>query len=125
MRLLFQLAPLGVAFTLLSCSSGSPSCENDVLDDIPSPSGLSSAVVFSRNCGATTGYNIQVSILPKGTTPNGKGNALVIDHVPVYSPIYRPIWQNDRKVVLSIPTGARVFLKSTVVNATEVSFSSI
>jgi hypothetical protein len=38
------------------------------------------AVVFNRNCGATTGFNTQVSILPvEQGLQDESGNALIVD----------------------------------------------
>jgi len=44
-----------------------------------SPDGKLQAVAFTYDCGATTGYSTQVSILPKGKTINSSGNVLVTD----------------------------------------------
>lgn len=41
-------------------------CETDVRRTISSPNGKKSLVVFGRDCGATTGYNTQLSIAPAG-----------------------------------------------------------
>jgi hypothetical protein len=38
-------------------------CENEVFSDVPSPSGKEHAIVFQRDCGATTDFSFQVSIL--------------------------------------------------------------
>lgn len=38
-------------------------CGNDIKQKIPSPSGENVAYVFERNCGATTGFSLQLSIL--------------------------------------------------------------
>ena len=55
-------------------------CDNEILTVSPSPDGARKAVVFMRNCGATTGFNTQVSIIPAHTpAPRGEGNALVVD----------------------------------------------
>lgn len=62
--------------TLAGCDSG---CENAVLSDAPSPDGRRHAVVFERDCGATTGFSTQVSVLPSGRAPSGGGNVFVAD----------------------------------------------
>ena len=59
LRLLF-FPSLFLASLLAGCGS---LCENVSSQTIASPSGTLKAVVFSRNCGATTGFNTQVSIL--------------------------------------------------------------
>jgi|CXWL01.1.fsa_nt_gi hypothetical protein len=53
-------------------------CGNEVKQSLMSPSGKLSAVVFSRDCGATTGFSTQVSIIPTGhSLPNKSGNTFV------------------------------------------------
>ena len=62
---------------LMACSGV---CENEVSQTISSPSGSLKAVVFSRNCGATTGFNTQISVLPSNETlPNDGGNTFIVD----------------------------------------------
>ncbi len=55
-------------------------CGNEIVQSSPSPSGNLTAVVFNRNCGATTGFNTQVSILPSAELPTtAAGNVLILD----------------------------------------------
>lgn len=64
-----------VAALLSGCDSV---CENEILQTIGSPSGAKKAIVFSRNCGATSGFNTQVSVLPAGDSlTDESGNAFV------------------------------------------------
>lgn len=55
-------------------------CANTEVRRLASPDGRLDAVLFERNCGATTGFSSQVSILTAGAAldPVG-GNTLVID----------------------------------------------
>ena len=39
-------------------------CGNDVTNEVASPDGKIKAVVFERDCGATTGFSTQISVLP-------------------------------------------------------------
>jgi hypothetical protein len=55
-------------------------CGNQVLQQVTSPDGQFKAVIFERNCGATTGYSTQVSVLPSAAIlPNKSGNVFVTD----------------------------------------------
>lgn len=110
------IASLGI---LASCSQ--MSCENEVLDTIPSPDGSVSAVVFNRNCGATTGGNIHVSVISNGALPTEKGNALVMDEV-IYSWDARPKWEREGKLTLTIPPNAKVFHKSNRIDGIQLEF---
>lgn len=125
MRLILRSASVGLMLAVSSCSGGSPACENQVLDTVSSPSGRLSAIVFTRNCGATTGYNMQVSVVPRGAPTAEKGNALVLDHVPTYSTVYRPSWGHEQNLLLTIPRGSRVFKKSPAVGETQVTFRQL
>lgn len=56
-------------------------CANDNLRERISPGGQLKAVTFRRNCGATTPYSTQVSILPASRNlPNEAGNVFTVDH---------------------------------------------
>ncbi|HEY0281498.1 MAG TPA: hypothetical protein VGC27_02615 [Rhizomicrobium sp.] len=55
-------------------------CENTVVKSVVSPDGRHKAVLFQRNCGATTGFSSQVSIIPASLwLPDHSGNAFVAD----------------------------------------------
>lgn len=61
------------------------SCGNEIVQTINSPSGKFKAIVFSRNCGATTGFNTQVSVLHVDESlPNEGGNTFITNgSVPI------------------------------------------
>lgn len=61
-------------------SSGCGLCANDEVVRVPSPDAKFEAVVFQRDCGATTGFSTQVSVVTKGgSLPNEAGNVLIAD----------------------------------------------
>lgn len=99
-----------------------PSCENEVLDRVASPDKARAAVVYSVNCGATTGYSYHVSILPNGTALKRPGNILVADKVAAYSDRLKPSWQGNKAITVPIPHGARVFSKKDFVHDVKISF---
>ncbi|HEX8235416.1 MAG TPA: hypothetical protein VF600_05625 [Abditibacteriaceae bacterium] len=74
------LGVLAICIGLLSgCNLPDP-CSNSIISQVASPDGQQKAVVFDRDCGATTGFSTQVSILPVGDAlPNDGGNLFVID----------------------------------------------
>jgi hypothetical protein len=124
MKMVRQAAALAMIVAIASCSVSENMCGNEVLDSVPSPDGETSAVIFHRNCGATTGVNIQISILPTGTTPDGPGNTLIIDGAPDYSSRYRPTWKNKRNIGLIVPDGSRVFLQKQTIGDVSISYTS-
>ncbi len=103
-------------------SACSASCENEIVVRSPSPDGKRSAVIFSRNRGATVGFNYQVSIVAGGKAPTGVGNVLVVDQAPAYSARFRPVWNGNSSVTVPIPPGARVFTKVNSVAGVGVTF---
>lgn len=65
--------------TLTGCNSDM--CGNEISKTELSPDGMSKAVVFNRDCGATTGSSTQISIIKSGEKlPNDDGNILVIKY---------------------------------------------
>src|ERR1041385_8380674 len=55
-------------------------CSLDVIRRMPSPDGRFEAVLFQRNCGATTNFATNLSITRSGSTiSNAPGNLLVAD----------------------------------------------
>ncbi len=61
MRLILILLSLQIALSVSGCESSM--CANQVLQEIPSPDNKLKAVVFQRDCGATTGFSTQVSVI--------------------------------------------------------------
>lgn len=75
-----QTLQLLVAVAVLAAVAGCDvGCDDEVVSTVASPSHTTSAVVFNRNCGATTGFNTQVSIVQAGASPSGAGNVLILD----------------------------------------------
>jgi len=111
-------------FVLLSLSivlSACDPCGNEVSQTVISPSGKLKAVAFNRNCGATTGFNTQVSIIPASESlPGERGNTLILDgSVPL-----KIEWRNDSKLHLSGFGAARVFLQARSAASVSVSYSN-
>ena len=64
--------------TLLSLGCSLSMCGNQILSTTPASDGAVTAVVFVRDCGATTGVATEVSILSSGIRlPNDGGNVLI------------------------------------------------
>lgn len=55
-------------------------CGNDIVQKVPSPNGEKVAYIFTRDCGATTGFSPQLSILNKDDDfKNESGNTFRSD----------------------------------------------
>ncbi len=70
------VAIVGLAALVSACSDP---CANTVVSKVDSPDGLHSAILFQRDCGATTGFSTQISIVAKGETPTWSGNTFRAD----------------------------------------------
>jgi hypothetical protein len=107
-----------MAAPLSGCVS---SCENEVVSTIASPSGKTSAVVFGRNCGATTGFNTQVSIVDAdGGIPGDSGNVLIVDQeVPL-----KISWASDNELSIAGSGKTRVFKQEASVNGVRIRYEN-
>jgi hypothetical protein len=85
-----------ILLTLTASACGAGLCGNVVAQQEPSPDGRHVAVVFTRDCGATTGFSNQVAILDAGATlPDRGGNAFVASD----SSAVRVYWRADTLII--------------------------
>jgi hypothetical protein len=105
----FPLLTILVALSACDLSATGDPCGNEVSQTVISPSGKLKAVVFNRNCGATTGDNTQVSIIPAAEAlPGGAGHTLILDGtVPL-----KIEWRSNSELHLGSVGAAKPFLQS-------------
>jgi hypothetical protein len=92
-------------------------CANQIIQKIPSPDKKLKAVVFQRDCGATTGFSTQVSVIKANDKPsNAAGNVFSADtyHGKVSSgliggPTVEVVWQDPLQLQIKHPQNARIF----------------
>jgi len=80
--LLAIIVILGILYIYAGFIAGDV-CGNKVVKELTSPDGKNKAIIFIRDCGATTGFSTQVSILGNTTSLSNDmtGNILVLsDH---------------------------------------------
>lgn len=107
-------------------------CANTVLAEYPSPTGKLKAVVFDRDCGATTDFSTQVSILPSSSSLGNEGGNLFsadTDHrrAPSWKsggPEVRFIWASDANAELQHHQLARVFRSNASAEGVQVAYSN-
>ena len=112
------VASLFFSLLFLSCDD---LCANETLKTIQSPDGKRQAVVFRRDCGATTAYSTQVSIMASGVKlPNQGGNVFVADtdhgKAPEQEgggPVVNVEWLDNKSLRVSYDSKDRVFHKET------------
>ena len=104
---------IAVAGAGTACVSLAGDCSNQIRREIASPNGKMKAVVFQRDCGATVGFNTQVSVLPSGSNlPNDGGNAFVADGgqgTAPSAPLVAVSWTNETELLVTYDRQARVF----------------
>jgi hypothetical protein len=115
---------LSFAAGLLSCVlslSGCGLCRNEEIREVASPSGAKKAVVFIRECGATTGFSTHVSVLEwTDRLWNNAGNVFIADDNAGMAPSGQHgeldlavHWASDQSLWIDYPSGARLFGKAT------------
>jgi|GEM_PF-576758 len=117
-----QLSSLLLLSTALLSLSGCgyfDLCGNRVEKEILSPNGKKKAVVFERDCGATTKYSTQVSILnAEAKLPNETGNVFAsygkVDHI---------FWEGDSQLVIKHDKDDRVFVNQSNIFDVNIRYS--
>lgn len=68
-----------IFFIVIVLPGCSPLCNNQIQSEVMSPDLTRRASIFFRDCGATTGYSQQISVLgAKQPLPNRPGNVLIL-----------------------------------------------
>jgi hypothetical protein len=103
-------------------------CGNEILSDVPAPRTSYRAVIFQRDCGATTGFSTHVSVM-RGSRrlPNEAGNAFVADDSttsagPDVSLFVEVRWRDSAQLDIYHDTRARVFLADSLVEGVRIRF---
>lgn len=116
-----------LAFMAVSSVGCSDTCADDIVSRVTSPDGRHVAVLFQRDCGATTGFSTQISIVDVGSKPVGGGNVFVADddHGSARAGAWGGPWaearwlQNDRLIV-RYASKSRLFRTEAVVSGVRV-----
>ncbi|MFZ4382286.1 MAG: hypothetical protein ACOYO0_10025 [Sandarakinorhabdus sp.] len=95
-------------------------CANDTLASVQSPDGQEAAILFERNCGATTAASIHLAIVPISDMPNETGNALIFSKMTTDAQSYRLHWTDGGHVNVNLPKGAEVYLRQQSVGGTVI-----
>ena len=98
-----------------ACINITGDCGNEILKEIRSPTGKLKAVVFQRDCGATTGFSTHVSVLPsEQQLPHEGGNVFAADtdhgkapSGPGGGPIVDVSWTNETELLVRYDKRAR------------------
>lgn len=117
-----------VCISLLLAGCGE-TCRNEVVQEVVSPDGQNKAVIFQRDCGATSSFTTQVSVLRRNETLSGSGNVFVADdnHGLVEvgdwgGPWVGVRWSGSEHLQVIYAKGARIYHQVENVGAITVSF---
>jgi hypothetical protein len=124
--MLRALAPAAVMLLTGGCSGA---CRNEVISIATAPGGKHQFAMFSRDCGATTGYSTQVSVLDTGDAPTGVGNALIADGGTVATawggPWVEVAWLDPDRLLIRYDSRARIFQKPERVDGVAISYQAV
>jgi len=93
-------------------------CDTHIRGEIPSPSNRHRAVIYQRICGATTGFNTQLSVVPVGAKFQVKRYPAVA--VVDQNNGIRARWLSDSQLEVLISSGAKVYRKEVVADGVSV-----
>ncbi len=118
-----MLRAFAVAIEMYACALALSGCDglcaNEQLSESTSPSGRLRAVTFRRDCGATTGFSTQVSVLVASKPlPNEAGNVFIIEGEP--RTIVR--WITDQHLSISCSDPARDFKHETSFGDVQITY---
>jgi hypothetical protein len=113
------------------CLNLADGCGNEVLRVHCSPTKRLKAVVFERDCGATTGFSTQISIIPANSDlPNKAGNAFVADtdhgkspSGPGGGPPVEVEWKGENSLNIIYDNRARVSVRKDSQNGVTITYS--
>ena len=95
-------------FSLPSCLD--PDCANEIKGELISPDKTKKIVLFSRGCGATTGFNTQASILDITEDLTEQPETFfTIDKASA-----KVKWISQSKILVIIQSGAQIFKQESL-----------
>src|SRR5688572_7558431 len=94
-------------------------CGNTIVQEVSSPDKNLRAVIFVRDCGATTGFSAQLSILEQSENlENESGNVLITDDNERKAPVAEHggvviivEWKSTKELVVYLDERAQTFKK--------------
>jgi len=103
---------------------GCTDCQNEAPSEHVSPDGQWKYVSFDRNCGATTGNNLQISLLPVSKSlPRGTANTFIADdNHGATRFVAQPEWLSDRRLRVAYSSKARVFKREAKVGPIDIEY---
>ncbi|MGK0187738.1 MAG: hypothetical protein ACI9R3_003528 [Verrucomicrobiales bacterium] len=115
----FRIIP-ALAFVIFGGCSGND-CDNEVSQELRSPDGSVKVALFSRNCGATAGFNTQATLLKSEEDLSDEpGNVFIIDQGEA-----QIAWEDSTTLLVRISPGAQVFKQESKVRGISVKYVTL
>ena len=96
-------------------------CGNEIFQTIPSPNKKYKAIIFQRDCGATTGFSTQISIVKTiSKLANESGNIFIADGHPSDHPL-KVTWVDAKNIEIE-ENFSEIFLKNTKFENIEIKY---
>ena len=97
-------------------------CSNEINLDLVSPDKRHKAIIYQRDCGATTGFSTQISIIKNNEKlANESGNVLTSDGRPNDND-YRLKWLRADELLISSTHGKRINFKEKSIGVISISY---
>lgn len=116
----------------LALSGCSDACQDTVASSSLSPNGALAAVLFQRDCGATTGFSTQISILQPDDKPTGGGNVFIADdnhgaaRVGSWDGSWaEATWLASDHLLIRYAAKSRLFKRSDSVSGVKISYQMV
>ena len=123
---------LPAALMAIVVSGCSDTCQDSAVSTAAAPTGRLKAVLFQRDCGATTGFSSQVSVTDADKKLSGVGNAFVADtdHGVANAaswggPWVELRWLSPKKMLIRYDARARVFTQNAAVSGVTVTYEKV
>lgn len=117
-------------FAFLTCAGCG--CANKVVGTVKAPRGFLQAIIFTRDCGATTSFSTHISIVGlMNSEPWGGGDVFIADHdhgkVGLSSQNQLSVdmkWVNATTLLIVYPQHARIFKREAKVRGVSVEYQT-
>lgn len=110
-------------FALTLSSLSDDMCATHIFDHVISPDGHKQAVLYQIDCGATTGFNRQLSVVASDINLKVQNPPLQTSFFASYGkPNVQFTWLSDSRLEVQYPKGAKVFRTKTKSNGVAIQY---
>ena len=129
--LLMRLIPICALLLIGLPGCSEITCSNRTVKTIESPDGKHRAILFMRECGATTDYTTQISVVNSSSPFQNVGNAFIAD---TYDPDAKRgnwggpwaeiAWASSKRLIVTYDGRSRVFRRKASVDGVEIVYQT-